>query len=86
MKTKTQLKRLQAISDAEGSAQPRTLDKFTLYKPRGWRPTKAARASADSRLRHSTEEAARAAAAAWLAAAGASTARLWRHIVGVPAV
>lgn len=32
----------QAISDAEGPAKSRTLDKFTLTKPDGWRPTKAA--------------------------------------------
>lgn len=32
----------EAISDAEGAAKSRTLDKFTLTKPAGWQPTKAA--------------------------------------------
>jgi hypothetical protein len=32
---------MQAISDAEGPTQGRTLDRFVLTKPLGWRPTKA---------------------------------------------
>ncbi len=67
----------QAISDAEGAAGGRTLDKFTLHKPRGWRPAKVAQAEV---VPGGAAAAAWAVAAAWLDAASGGATRLWRRI------